>query len=1236
MLMPTKTYIEYSLKSIHESDFQNLIIRFLKFKGYEFISAPGAMDAKNKTKKGTPDALFHGLDRNKYVLCEMTTKNKKDSKTEFMKKLKGDIDHCFNFEKTGIENSKVDEVILACNSRIDLSEYDELKQYLKGNYQNENLRVYSIQNLAEELVSFPDIDDFFPNIALFDGISTLEGFIENSKKGIRPDLKNKYLKDEESFNIVKSILKDNDILLIHGPQGIGKTRLSIEVAKDFSAENNYNVLIINYYDNELKNNLYKIIKENQDYMIIFDNYTDYKTIDYLINRIQQIHNKSKFKFLLTLRKPYLINLKAKLTDFKVHEIKLSEFSYEFMENFIYQLSKDYGFAIKKNYIDQIIELSKRNIGFALMILLPLFENNDYSYLENPQKAYENYFNNYKSFDALLSNDDYLKILGIMSFFDKVDLTNDNLISKISKVFKINLNEHEEIINQLTKYELLTKNNNLVEFSDSILSTYLFYYTFISKNILSFEDLIINFIKSYSVPINNKIYETILAFGFDDFKNRKYQSLLKIESQLKEDELISFYNVFYIYFEIQILNFVKTWLDEEGEEYFDENKFKIPDVHNYFSKNRIIKLLTKLLTSEYYLFALKLFIEIIYKKPSLTKEVFSNLKEKYSYDIYSFQHGYIYQNNLMEFIETELEDESKEMIKKTLFIFLLNENRLFDWHHVEFQQITNHKVNINRFNLPITTDLSEFRLRLLNYLLKIYGEYKSDVERNLNSYMRLMTPKYSELIFDEEITVKKLFDKMDFNRYYPNKLAYTYYNRLTQLYYDKFKWYNRDFPDFYEYNHENQIYKINILSKITNDYEDFDPNEKIPKIENYLKENQNYIEFFDLLTEIKEYDDWYFNADYLFAALIRFDKNLFIEAFDYYCINDYNLLKSYRFITELLENTDLNALEIYELLNRNSYDELDSCNNVFFKVIPENEITSEMFYKLIKHIKTSKIFVFLPTWYMKYEFKFNELKNRLNTETSNIIQFLTETVINRKENYEFTFSHDFCNEFKDYFKDNFELLKKTYFYRLSLNFDLEYKFEELEVLCRLNKSFINEYFEWRFENHDAFFEDVHQMNFIWNLNYSFKELSSLIETIINNSKDFNCEGVSLLFTGKNLKEREFIMEFIENHCDNEKFIEVLFINIKKFYSHEEYLKFIEIQLRLNNDYEIFERIIHPNFYMRKLFSEEGDIKLRLDFYNKLKTKLLNLNSLDYIKHIELIENKINDVEQELQNYYKYFK
>lgn len=607
--MPTKTYIESSLRSINDSDFQNLIIRFLMFRGYEFVSAPGAMDSKNKTTKGTPDALFHGLNRNKYVLCEITTQNKNDNKNKFMEKLKEDIDHCFDYEKTNIENSKVDEVILACNSKVDTKEYEELRKYISQKYKNDNLRIYSIQNLAEELISFPDIDEFFPNISFLDGISTLEGFIENSKKRIRPDLKNNYLKQADTFDTILSTLEKESILLIYGNQGIGKTRLAIEIAKEFNNQN-YTTLVVNYYDNNLKDNLYKSLQKNNKYLIIFDNYIQYDSIGYLIKRIPQIFNKSEFKFIFTLRQPYLINLEKQLSDFNTKKVQLTEVSREFMETFINELLKEYGFNIKKSYIDKIIDLSKNNIGFALMILLPLFGHDDYSYLINPEKAYENYFKNYKSFEAVLSNETSLKVLGCVSFFDKIDLSNENLVSTIYDIFKIDFNENEDIVLKLTKNELLNKKGNILEFSDSILSTYIFYHTFISQNILSFEDIILNFIDDYSTVINNKIYEVIIAFGFEDFKNKKFQTLLKIESQLKNERLISFYNIFHIYFEIQILNFVNEWIDSESDEYFDVSKFEIPDMHNYYSYNRIIKLLAHLLYSQYDALALKLFVEII--------------------------------------------------------------------------------------------------------------------------------------------------------------------------------------------------------------------------------------------------------------------------------------------------------------------------------------------------------------------------------------------------------------------------------------------------------------------------------------------------------------------------------------------------------------------------------------------------------------------------------------------------
>lgn len=905
-------------------------------------------------------------------------------------------------------------------------------------------------------------------------------------------------------------------------------------------------------------------------------------------------------------------------------------SYENMKKFIGKFSQEHRINIKKNYVDTIIELSKCNIGFLLMILLPIIENNDYSYIDSVEKAYENYFNNYKDFNNILEDYSYLELLGVLSFCNKINLDNKSLIEKILKVFDINLLENKNIIQKLVDYEILTKIDNVIEYSDSILSNYIFYYVFISKNILSFEDLVINFIESDNELIQQKIYELIQAFGKEDFKNKKFKTLITLESILEGNNLISFYEIFNIYFEIHILNFVKKWLNNEIEERFEKNKFKIPNMHNYLNINREIKLLSFLLHSSYDLLTLKLFIEIIYKKPSLTKEVFYHLKETYSYNIFSLQHEYLYQNTLMDFIKIKEDDTNKEKIKEIIFLFLLNENRLFDWYHAEIQPIGNFHVNINRFKMPNSNYLLKFRLRLLNHLLNLYDKYQKDVEICLKNYIGLMTPEYSFFILHEEETFKKFFTKMDFNRYFPNKLAYDYFNKLFKIYLDKFGKYSNIFPNFFEFNHPQYIEKINSLSFICNKTKKIKHEEKIDQIKNYLKNNQDYVECFELLNEIKEVNDYHYNVDYFFIALIKFDEELFIEAFNFYISNNYSLLKSSEFVEILINEASISTIKIYELLNNSYYDELEDINHLFFSIIPKNQINEFIFYKLINHIKNATLVILKPEDYIKYEYQFENLKNNLNTTATNIIQYLTEILLKAKK-LRLLFIPAFSNEYQEYFKDNVNLLKEIYYLKLKLNDYKDYNFEELETICKLDKFFLKEYYKWRIDNNDEYYKNEHSMKFVWNLDYDSEYMSSVILFIINNSKGYHCGGVSLLFSGSHGKEVEFFDTFIEKNFENKKAIEVIFINIKKYYSIELYIKFLKKFLILNKNIIIFKIIIEPDIQIRDLYVEEEKLKSDLQFYKKIKKMLENLNSLEYIEHLCIVETKINETEIALNNF-----
>ena len=66
----------------------------LYLEGYKFLGSLGSVIGKNKTSKGSPDSFFE--DGDNYIFCELTTQERLSTGETFLKKLKKDIDHCFD------------------------------------------------------------------------------------------------------------------------------------------------------------------------------------------------------------------------------------------------------------------------------------------------------------------------------------------------------------------------------------------------------------------------------------------------------------------------------------------------------------------------------------------------------------------------------------------------------------------------------------------------------------------------------------------------------------------------------------------------------------------------------------------------------------------------------------------------------------------------------------------------------------------------------------------------------------------------------------------------------------------------------------------------------------------------------------------------------------------------------------------------------------------------------------
>lgn len=151
------TIIEKYLLGVDQATFQKLMNHLLHLDGYKFLSSPGSVVGKNKTSKGSPDSFFEEGD--KYVFCELTTQEKLSTGETFFKKLKKDIEHCFNVSVTGINKTDISKVILGFTNKLKAKEHKELKDKVNKHNPQAQLIIYSIQEIPFRLVYYPGLAD---------------------------------------------------------------------------------------------------------------------------------------------------------------------------------------------------------------------------------------------------------------------------------------------------------------------------------------------------------------------------------------------------------------------------------------------------------------------------------------------------------------------------------------------------------------------------------------------------------------------------------------------------------------------------------------------------------------------------------------------------------------------------------------------------------------------------------------------------------------------------------------------------------------------------------------------------------------------------------------------------------------------------------------------------------------------------------------------------------------------
>ena len=226
--MTTVNTIENKILEMSGGEFQKLCDAYLSAIGYGKPNTIGSVAGADKVRKGTPDTYF--VRKNgKFVFAEYTTQ----ITGNLFSKLKGDLKNCLDEDKTGVPVSEIEEIVLCYSGLLEPDDFLALETKRQG----KKLTQISLSALAFDLINHPLLVSKFLNLHLDTGqIIPLEDFPSiYGKSKFATTLETNFHFREKELDDFSNALEANDLVVVSGKPGVGKTRFTLEGCRNFVA-----------------------------------------------------------------------------------------------------------------------------------------------------------------------------------------------------------------------------------------------------------------------------------------------------------------------------------------------------------------------------------------------------------------------------------------------------------------------------------------------------------------------------------------------------------------------------------------------------------------------------------------------------------------------------------------------------------------------------------------------------------------------------------------------------------------------------------------------------------------------------------------------------------------------------------------------------------------------------------------------------------------------------------------
>jgi len=1168
--------IKERLKNFNETEFQELCDCFLSLRnrGYKAYSRTGAHDVKQKTTRGTPDSFIQ-IPNGLYLFVESTTTEHKGKR--LLNKLKKDISGCLDVDKTEIPINKIQEIILCYNSNLKVVEIEEVNKEAVEILGTVPMH-YSLDALATEIFfHHKNLAKDYLGIPLDTGqVVSLEKFVEeydNGKQKLATPLAGIFLHRDEELKDIKSKLATNDILIISGPAGVGKTKLALQsINKFIKSHLDYNGFAISPKGADLIGDLGAYFEGDSNCVLLVDDVNRVDKFEQILGFYRGL-NHGKLKLILTVRDYALDNVREWMSEYKNSIVEISGFDFEEIKAIIEQEP----FEVRHGkYQRKIYDIAKGNARLAVMMAMIARETNKLESLNNVADLFEQYFETFVRDENAFKDKHILKALGIISFFYTLPYDDNELLNSVANSFSISSDELREAFDKLHNLDLVELNYEHVRIGEQNLSTYFFYKVFIKDKLLSFAQLWNNYFDQLEYRFKDTVYPIYQNFGKEVIIKEIKPILISYWSTIQSDEekAFRFYNFTWeflpddciIYLEARI-NSLDTVITDELKTKYETNDFTSTN-----KKEKHLDLLSNFFKSPmFFLDALELSFQFVKKKQKHLPQLIYHIDQ----NIYFLDEDYINHFERYAILVDYLIEESGQGRLEALSFFAIS-NKLLKrliWSYKSKKESEKDDFNIASVKLS--------RGKILDALCNLYNDYPNEVlEVMMNfSIAHEKASKYT-FAFDLDYLIlwidSNLKSKSFRHCYYvqemirsSRKVKHTHpdFNRLKSTFkhptyflfelviWDRHR--GKEDYDFDDYREFDELKKSDIAKKFT------------------FKRKKDVQKFISQYKEILEWNRIRIHSQFnvceaIIKANLKKDNEIgfttFIEFVKLQDEGRFNsdVFISYNAIDSLTVNPELTERFWKAIKNKNL--------NEKWKL----EVLTSLPDKSIKKKHISRLYEVLNTIKENFGIQFQRLKKYKKLDTEVFIKVL-QIVVRRidDDNMKIWLREEFFIQVVTLVEDT-ELLKKAYIQQDELDHHFDYGGKCLLMVLQKDNRFLLEFLKVIFEKetrHRA--RDHKELSIVWELSNAEKILDEVMEYMANNldyyfiSEHFaNAFFQSLTSNGG--RADKYLLSLIARYSEQTQMISIVFdiIHINRKTLFEKAFRFYVLN---NQNLECFKKV-----------------------------------------------------------------